>query len=69
MTNRSTVDHSRYDVTILMNGLPLVRIELKTRGWFFRPYMKSTSTVTGYPILKNCSLFYLSGQRSQPAKP
>lgn len=32
VTNRSAVDHSRYDVTILMNGLPLVQIELKARG-------------------------------------
>lgn len=32
VTNRSNDDHSRYDVTILMNGLPLVQIELKARG-------------------------------------
>ncbi|WP_417667212.1 type I restriction endonuclease subunit R [Pseudidiomarina sp.] len=32
VTNRSADNHSRYDVTILMNGLPLVQIELKARG-------------------------------------
>lgn len=32
ITNRSADNHSRYDVTILINGLPLVQIELKARG-------------------------------------
>lgn len=32
ITNRSADNHSRYDVTLLINGLPLVQIELKTRG-------------------------------------
>ena len=32
ITNRSAENHSRYDVTLLINGLPLVQIELKTRG-------------------------------------
>lgn len=32
ITNKSEKNHSRYDVTLLINGLPLVQIELKTRG-------------------------------------
>ena len=32
ITNKSDSNHSRYDVTILINGLPLVQIELKARG-------------------------------------
>lgn len=32
ITNRSAENHSRYDVTLLINGLPLVQIELKARG-------------------------------------
>lgn len=32
VTNRSGRSHSRYDVTILINGLPLVQVELKARG-------------------------------------
>lgn len=32
ITNRSADNHSRYDVTLLINGLPLVQIELKARG-------------------------------------
>ena len=38
VTNQITIDHrdyngrtSRFDVTLLVNGLPLVQIELKTR--------------------------------------
>jgi len=32
ITNRKGTYHNRYDVTILINGLPLVQIELKRRG-------------------------------------
>ena len=39
VTNQITIDHrdyngrtSRFDVTLLVNGLPLVQIELKKRG-------------------------------------
>jgi type I restriction enzyme R subunit len=32
ITNISKKSHSRYDVTILINGLPLTQIELKARG-------------------------------------
>lgn len=32
ITNKSADNHSRYDVTLLINGLPLVQIELKARG-------------------------------------
>mgnify|MGYP001079556515 CR=1 FL=1 len=32
ITNKSDTNHSRYDVTLLINGLPLVQIELKARG-------------------------------------
>lgn len=32
ITNLSKKSHSRYDVTILINGLPLTQIELKARG-------------------------------------
>ncbi|MEZ4620212.1 MAG: type I restriction endonuclease [Caldilineaceae bacterium] len=36
---------NRYDVTILVNGLPLVQIELKKRGSpFAKPLTKSTAT-------------------------
>ncbi|MEG8264555.1 type I restriction endonuclease [Acinetobacter baumannii] len=40
MTNQITIDHrdyngrtSRFDVTLLVNGLPLVQIELKNAAW------------------------------------
>lgn len=36
VTNRSSANHSRYDVTILINGLPLVQVELKARGMDIR---------------------------------
>lgn len=32
ITNKSKDNHSRYDVTLLINGLPLIQVELKTRG-------------------------------------
>ena len=32
VTNKSDDSHSRYDVTLLINGLPLVQIELKAKG-------------------------------------
>lgn len=32
ITNKSADNHSRYDVTLLINGFPLVQIELKARG-------------------------------------
>lgn len=32
ITNKSADNHSRYDVTLLINGFPMVQIELKARG-------------------------------------
>lgn len=32
ITNRSAKNHSRYDVSVLINGLPLAQLELKARG-------------------------------------
>ena len=36
---------NRYDVTILVNGLPLVHIELKKRGVAIREAFKSNSSL------------------------
>lgn len=36
---------NRYDVTVLVNGLPLVQIELKKRGWrFVKPLIRYIAT-------------------------
>ncbi|EGN75578.1 type I site-specific deoxyribonuclease, HsdR family [Idiomarina sp. A28L] len=57
VTNRSAVDHSRYDVTILMNGLPLVQIELKTRGGDMRSAFDQIDRYRSKSYENNSGLF------------
>lgn len=48
---------NRYDVTILINGLPLVHIELKNVAWrFVKPLIKFTATAKKVSIKKILSL-------------
>lgn len=48
---------NRYDVTILVNGLPLVHIELKNVAWpFVKPLIKFTATAKKVSIKKIRSL-------------
>ena len=66
VTNRSQANHSRYDVTILMNGLPLVQIELKARGSDIRSAFdqinryRSTSYDTNSGLFGFIQLFVIS---------
>lgn len=57
VTNRSATDHSRYDVTILMNGLPLVQIELKARGSDIRSAFDQIDSYRSKSYDNNSGLF------------
>ncbi|MDO9518614.1 MAG: type I restriction endonuclease subunit R [Pseudohongiella sp.] len=57
ITNRSAENHSRYDVTLLINGLPLVQIELKARGSDLRSAFDQIVRYRGTSYHSNSGLF------------
>lgn len=52
--NATTKNDARYDVTLLINGLPLVQIELKKRG---QDIKKAFNQINRYKIHSYCNLF------------
>lgn len=52
--NKDTKNASRYDVTLLINGLPLVQIELKRRG---NDIKKAFNQIYRYKLTSYCKLF------------
>ena len=69
VTNQITINgkyENRYDVTILINGLPLVQIELKRRGLELKEAFEQTnryerhSYSTGYGLFNFIQLFIIS---------
>lgn len=60
VTNQVTVEGSyknRYDVTILINGLPLVQIELKRRGLELKEAFNQTNRYQRHSYASNSGLF------------
>lgn len=69
VTNQVTIDgkyQNRYDVTILINGLPLVQIELKRRGLELKEAFNQTNRYerhsygVGYGLFQYIQLFVIS---------
>ncbi|WP_101688882.1 type I restriction endonuclease subunit R [Dysgonomonas massiliensis] len=69
VTNQVTIDgkyQNRYDVTILINGLPLVQIELKRRGLELKEAFNQTNRYerhsygAGYGLFQYIQLFVIS---------
>ncbi|MCP1674428.1 type I restriction enzyme R subunit [Natronocella acetinitrilica] len=66
ITNKSASNHSRYDVTILINGLPLVQMELKAPGSDMRTAFdqidryRKTSYSTNSGLFDYIQLFVIS---------
>lgn len=69
VTNQVTIDgkyQNRYDVTILINGLPLVQIELKRRGLELKEAFNQTNRYerhsygAGYGLFQHIQLFVIS---------
>lgn len=52
--NKDTQNDARYDVTLLINGLPLVQIELKRRG---KDIKKAFNQIYRYKLNSYCKLF------------
>ena len=65
VTHQTTVTGkytNRYDVTLLVNGLPLVQIELKRRGLDIKVLIRFSGrmkTTSGSPISRSFRLFFL----------
>ena len=53
---------NRYDVTILVNGLPLIHIELKRRGVACLLYTSKIQTVLEYMINQGSQIAYFLGE-------
>lgn len=56
-THHSTLTTNRYDVTVLVNGLPLVHIELKKRGVYIKEAFNQINRYNRESFWAGCGLF------------